>query len=296
MGIPGLSDFQELAWKIRASFELPWQMSEIHDIKNYYMAAPAPKCICQREFLPPPNPMFPCWDIWEGQLQKTVAYAQALHYWAEKPNPPMPGQPCLLVRCVLELQRMMEPYVTFSHDTILDGATLQEGSLEDQTGVTIPRNTQLASTKVPTKEEPAEKLAPTEVAAKEVAPTGEPLEGPTIPTATISEPTDEPITPQVQQEEQAMVEAPHSDFPGWTKVLHPPQLVTAAGKTPLTLSESKQRHHSWSAGGRRAWHQRVEEHQQALQAESDVMSPPGSPKPVEEIALPSGFKGVTACL
>ena len=32
--------------------------------------------------------MFSCQDIREGQYQKTVAYAQALQYWAEKSNPP----------------------------------------------------------------------------------------------------------------------------------------------------------------------------------------------------------------
>ena len=190
----------------------------------------------------------------------------------------------------------MELYVTFFDDAILDSAALQEGSLEDQTGVTIPRNTQPASPNVSTEEEPTEKLAPTEVTTKEVAPTGEPLEGPTIPAAMISKPAEEPITPQVQCEEQAKVEAPNGDFPGWTKVQHPPQPVTAARLTPLTLDESKQRHHSQSAEGRRAQHQRAEECQKAMQAELDFMSPPRSPKPVQEVTLPPGFKGVMACL
>ena len=34
----GASDKQKLAGKIRASFKLPQQMSEIHDIENYYLA------------------------------------------------------------------------------------------------------------------------------------------------------------------------------------------------------------------------------------------------------------------
>ena len=133
----------------------------------------------------------------------------------------------------------MEPYVTFSDDAILDGAALQEGSLEDQTGETIPRNTQLASTDVSTEEEPAKKPAPTEVTTKEVAPAEEPLEGPTILAATVGKPAEKPITPQVQHEEQAKVEDPHSDFPSWTKVLHPPWPVTTARQTPPTLSELK---------------------------------------------------------
>ena len=75
--------------------------------------------------------MFPCPNIREEQLEKTVAYVQALQYWAEKCDPPMLGQPHILVRCILELRRMMEPYVSFSNDAILDGVAPQEGFLED---------------------------------------------------------------------------------------------------------------------------------------------------------------------
>ena len=110
----------------------------------------------------------------------------------------------------------MEPYVTFSDDAILDRAALQGRPLEDQTRVTIPRKTQPASTEVSTEEEPAKELAPAEVSTEEVtpiepnegtdptevtteeaAPTGEPIEGPTILVATISEPAEELATPQV---------------------------------------------------------------------------------------------------
>ena len=75
VGIPGINDFWELTQKIRASFELPWVKSETQDVKNDYLAPPAPKCICQKEFLPPLNPIFPCQDIRDGQSQKTLAYA-----------------------------------------------------------------------------------------------------------------------------------------------------------------------------------------------------------------------------
>ena len=44
--IPEVDDYQELAWKIWTSFKLPWQMSELHDLKNYYLASPAPPCLC----------------------------------------------------------------------------------------------------------------------------------------------------------------------------------------------------------------------------------------------------------
>ena len=174
LGIPGVSDVQELAWKIRASFELPCWMSELHNVENYYLAPLAPRCI-----LPPQDPLFPCQDIREGQSQKTVAYVQALQYWAEKANPPIPSQPCLLVRCILKVRKVMEQYVSFSKDVILDGAAPQEGSLMDPTKVTIPRNDPPVSTSSSTKKEPAEEPAPTEVVTEEAVPTGRPLEGPT---------------------------------------------------------------------------------------------------------------------
>ena len=66
-------------------------MSEIHDIENYYLVPPAPRCLCWEEFLLLSNPMFSCWDTREEQLEKTVAYTQALQYWAEKSNLLMPG-------------------------------------------------------------------------------------------------------------------------------------------------------------------------------------------------------------
>ena len=79
------------------------------------MAPPAPRCICQEEFLPPPDPMFPCWDIREGQLQKTVAYDASPTVLGRE------GQPAdarlttaFWQGTVLKLRRTMEPYVSFS--------------------------------------------------------------------------------------------------------------------------------------------------------------------------------------
>ena len=286
MGIPGINDFQKLTKKIRASFELPQVKSKAQDVENEYSAPPAPKCICQKEFLPPLNQMFPCQDIREGQSQKTLAYAQALQYWAEKSNLPMPGWPCLLARCMLELRRVMEPYVAFSNDAIVEGATPQESSLGGQTQATIPLKTQpaprwgacqragrctpteeAAPAEEPTEEaapteEPTEEAAPTEVSSEEAdptevtteeeAPAEEPAEEPAALTATISDPAEEPDIPPVWHEEKGKGEVPCSDFPGWMEVLHPTWSVTSAGQTPLTLGEFRQRCCSQSVGGRRA--------------------------------------------
>ena len=80
VGIPGIDEFWELTQKIRASFEILQVKSEAQGGDNDYLSLPAPACICWKDFLPPPDPRFPCWDIREGQSQKTLAYAQGLQY------------------------------------------------------------------------------------------------------------------------------------------------------------------------------------------------------------------------
>ena len=122
VGILGVDDFWELTQKIRASFEIPQVRSKTQGGDNNYLAPPAPTCIYQKDFLPPPDPRFPCWDIREGQSQKTLAYAQALQYWATKASLLMPGRPCLLAGCVQELKQMMEEYMALTEDAIMEGA------------------------------------------------------------------------------------------------------------------------------------------------------------------------------
>ena len=148
MGIPGIDDFQAPAWKIRAFYEVHQVDSKTQKVDNDYSLPPAPKCICQKAFLLPQDPRFPCQDYREGQRQKTLDYPQALQYLAEKANLPMPGQPCLLARCVQEIRWEMKPYVTFIDDVILEGVTPQqelpewwtrESSLEETLPAPIPK-------------------------------------------------------------------------------------------------------------------------------------------------------------
>ena len=89
-----------------------------------------------------------------------MAYVQALQYWAEKSNLPMPGQPHLLVGSILELREMIEWYVSFFDDTVLDGVAQLEVFLEDGAETTVPGRTQLASTDTPIKEAAREEAAP----------------------------------------------------------------------------------------------------------------------------------------
>ena len=79
----------------------------------------------------------------EEQQKKSVAYTQALQCWAERANPPMPGQPCLLVESLLELCKMMEQYVSFSDDIILGIVALPEGFFGSQTSTDVPSEEQL---------------------------------------------------------------------------------------------------------------------------------------------------------
>ena len=113
--------------------------SEAQDVENDYLAPLAPKCIQQKDFLPPANPIFPCQDISKGQSQKTLAYAQAMQYWVEKSNPPMPSQPCLLVECMLKLRWAMETYITFSDDAVLGVLPLKKGPWKNKPGQLFPR-------------------------------------------------------------------------------------------------------------------------------------------------------------
>ena len=88
--------------------------------------------------------MFPYQDFREGQLQKTLAYTQALQHWVEKVNLPM-DQPHLLARCVQELRWEMKPYMTFMDDAILEGATPQQELPEGWTRAPSPVEAPLAA-------------------------------------------------------------------------------------------------------------------------------------------------------
>ena len=206
--------------------------------------------------------MFPCWDSREDQLEKIIAYAQALQYWAEKSNLPMPGPPCLLTRCILKLREMMEQYISFLDDTVLDGVALLEGFFKDMTKITIPRDALPTFTNVPTEE----------VAIEEVAPIGGPSRN--------------WLHLRYCMRSRWRLGLPQISFPVGGKCCTPSWPVTAAGQASPALSKSGQRHQNWSSGERRAWFQRAEECLQVKQAEGDSASPLGSPEPMQQVTLP----------
>ena len=208
--ISDVDDHQEVAQKVWASFKLPWWISEWHGMENYHQAPPAPPCICWKDFLPQDDSKFACWDIRESQLEKTVAYAQALQFWAEKADLPSLGQPCLLVGSILELGEAIKCYVSFPDDAFFGSVALPDKSLTTQLETTIPESAQPASTNSPIEE------AAVKVAEEEAAPVVRPLEGP----STSQTPNKEPTRREKHSPNQ---------FPGWREVLQPSSLFPATG-------------------------------------------------------------------
>ena len=147
--VPQIDNHQELAGKVLASFELPWQISKQHGVENYYQAPLALLCICQKSFLPQPDPKFACQDIRESQLEKTVVYAQALQFWVEKANLPTQGQPCLLAGSVLEPREEMKCNISFPDEAIFSVVALLEEPLTTQSEEATPKSAQPMQTDSP---------------------------------------------------------------------------------------------------------------------------------------------------
>ena len=142
VAIPNVEDHRKLTQKIHASFEIPRVRCEALEVMNDYSTTPTPKCIERRLYLPALDPRLPCQDYCQEQPQKTLAYAQALQYWAERANLPGPGEMCHLARCVQELRWAMKPFTTFSDRAILEKAVPDHGSPEAEVkGATQPGTT-----------------------------------------------------------------------------------------------------------------------------------------------------------
>ena len=124
--VPGVDDYEKLACEVLASFRFPKRASEQCWVKNDHQAPPALPCLHWKNFLLPPDSIFACWDIWEIQHKKMVAYVWALQFWAGKVNLPTGGKPCLLVGSMIELLEEMECYLSFSNKDVFKGIALPE--------------------------------------------------------------------------------------------------------------------------------------------------------------------------
>ena len=87
--------------------------------KNDYSPLPAAKWLGKDRLLPPQDPQMGSQDYHLGQPIKTLAYAQALQYWAERAKPLIPSDPHHLAGSVLELMWAMEPLTTFEDSKVL---------------------------------------------------------------------------------------------------------------------------------------------------------------------------------
>ena len=117
-GIPNAGDPKQLAWKIQASFEIPGVRCDILRNHKEYTVPPAPKCVKWGMFL---LDDMPYQDVQLKSLQSTLAYAQALQYWAEKANLPVPNEPCLLAMSICKLRWQMRRYTTFHDHDVFEG-------------------------------------------------------------------------------------------------------------------------------------------------------------------------------
>ena len=154
----GVDDLKKLAHKVLASFCLPKQGSKLYQVKNNHQALPALPCLCWRNFLPPPDSIFACQDIWEIQHEKTVAYAQALQFWVEKVDLPTRGQPHLLAGSTIELQKEVVCYLSSDED-IFQGIALPEEIPLIPPEEVMPQSTQAAPADTPMKKATMETAA-----------------------------------------------------------------------------------------------------------------------------------------
>ena len=224
VAIPHVDDHCRLTQKVWASFEIPQVRCKALKVCNNYSSPPTPKCISKKAFLMIPDPRIPCNNYREGQPQKTLAYAQALQYWAISLNLPKPEELHFLVRCVHELRQTMRPFTTFTDGAVFRGTTLRLGILEE------------GATKLSTMETTWTPMAERRPATSPERPTPLSAEEPDV-LATASgelaaELTREPAAPPTPLETDKKVrESPACELPSWTEI-HPSHPVTSVGGSP----------------------------------------------------------------
>ena len=132
--IPGHNNYQALAWKVPPSFEVPKACNQVKRVDNDHTPLPVHPPIGKHHFMPPADVRFGSQDYQLTQSHHTITYVMALQYWAEKAQPPIPGQPHCLAKSVTELQQAMEPLVSFMEagvfaatvPSVLDGGELTQ--------------------------------------------------------------------------------------------------------------------------------------------------------------------------
>ena len=120
--VPSQMDVQEFVRSVQALFQLPKASNHAPGVDNDYMVPPSPQSLNHDWFLPISNMRFGGQDYCMRQPQKTLAYAKALQYWAEKAQPAPLGRHHQMAESMLELQRTMEPLTMFTNAEVLENA------------------------------------------------------------------------------------------------------------------------------------------------------------------------------
>ena len=253
----GKEDARKLAREVRASFGLPWQLWEVDSREATLQAPLALPCLCRKRFMPPVNSIFACRDIQEIPREKVVTYAQALQHWVEQNNLPAGGEPCLLVRSVLELREEVKWYLSFTDEEVFWGVALPEG--EEKESPQTPGTTNFSEANCmpePVPEERTPKIVGWEkvlhlsqpvVAARDFPrPTrtprlkvGSSQISQMIPIKPTVSPPRTPTPPQPSLSTQALVLMwlliPPRGFSGVTACLHTPELVEVDLEAPVSI-------------------------------------------------------------
>ena len=109
---------ERLAKGVRASFQFPWHRHEFDPKEAPYHTPPAPPCLYQWRFIPPPQSIYASQDIREIPREKAVAYARALQYYAERSDLQKRFQPRLLAESVVELREEIGFYLVFQDEEV----------------------------------------------------------------------------------------------------------------------------------------------------------------------------------
>ena len=300
--IPNAGDLKKLVCKICASFEVPQIRCKALKDPGRLSFTPAPKCIQRKMFLPVANSHLPCQEYQLKQPWRTLAYAQALQYWAEKANQLVPNEPWYLVMCVHELRWLMNPYMTFTNCDIFQGLTHE-----------IPEETEVEGAMQPNPIKPslADGLAtlmiipsaPEDGSAALITTPAIPMEESVVlvtPYCIGRWASQPPTLPEATSEVSGPTEL---EYPKWIKV-HLSHPAASMGSLPSTLGDLKQCHCNCKSSWRKAQHCLVEE-QWALGGDSSSALPGSSPElaPQEEEdpgaqpkVPPPGFKEIAKSL
>ena len=210
---------------------------------------------------------------------KTLAYAQALQYWAEKSNLPVPGEPHHLAMSIHELRWHIR-YTTFSDHDVFEGPAhkLPEAEVEETTQPN-PIEPPVADSPAVLATAPSE---PENVSAALIATPATSEEESValviIPAALVDELAD-PATPL---KTAGNARSPtKSEYPRWVKV-HSSHMVASVGSIPCNPGDLRWCHHNHSSSQqKRAWHL-LEEEQQVLSLPFNSALSGSSPEPAPQ--------------